>query len=323
MLDPQFVAENADLVKENCRRRNVHADVDRAVALYQQRKQLTREVQLLHQRQNELQKQTGAEKDPQRRQKLIDEGRELRAKVSELEAQLRQVEADLRAVLYTIPNLTHPDAPPGSRSEDNRVIRTWGEPPRFSFRPKDHVALAEKLDLVDFEAGSSVTGPKFYFLKNEGALLELALVQYAFSVLLAEGFTPIITPDLGQSGSRRGNRLYSPRPGDTDIQYCQLRFVPDRHGGNHTGRHAPRSDSRRKTPAASLCGTVALFPYRSRCTRTGNPGTVPCAPVHESGNVCLLHTGTERALASGTSTHRRETVSGTGHSLSGSGHLCR
>lgn len=216
MLDPQFVAENADLVKENCRRRNVVADVDQAVALYQRRKQLTREVQLLHQRQNELQKQTGAEKDPQRRQKLIDEGRELRAKVSELEAQLRQVETDLRAALYTIPNLTHPDAPPGSRPEDNRVLRTWGEPPRFSFRPKDHITLAEKLDLVDFEAGSSVTGPKFYFLKNEGAMLELALVQYAFSVLLAEGFTPIITPDLAKAEVVEGIG-FIPRGPETQI----------------------------------------------------------------------------------------------------------
>ncbi|MCS7014581.1 MAG: serine--tRNA ligase [Gemmatales bacterium] len=216
MLDPQFVAENAELVKENCRRRQVQADVDRAVTLYQQRKELTRQVQALHQRQNELQKQTGREKDPSQRQALIEEGRQLRSQVAELENHLRQVEEALRAVLYTIPNLTHPEAPPGSRPEDNRVLRTWGEPPQFSFRPKDHVTLAEKLDLVDFEAGSAVTGPKFYFLKNEAVLLELALVQYAFQTLLAEGFTPVITPDLAKAEVVEGIG-FIPRGPETQI----------------------------------------------------------------------------------------------------------
>lgn len=216
MLDPQFVAENAELVKENCRRRNVHADVDRAVALYQQRKELTRQVQAIHQRQNELQKQTSREKDATKRQSLIEEARQLRTQVSELEAQLRQVEEELRVVLYTIPNLTHPDAPPGSRPEDNRVLRTWGEPTRFDFVPKDHVTIAEKLDLVDFEAGSSVTGPKFYFLKNEAVLLELALVQYAFQTLLAEGFTPVITPDLAKAEVVEGIG-FIPRGPETQI----------------------------------------------------------------------------------------------------------
>src|SRR6202008_4819881 len=68
----------------------------------------------------------------------------------------------------------------------------------FDFKPSDHVKLAEALDLVDFEAGASVAGQKFYFLKNEGALLELALIQYAMQALVAEGYTPVITPDLAR-----------------------------------------------------------------------------------------------------------------------------
>ncbi|MCS7167696.1 MAG: serine--tRNA ligase [Gemmatales bacterium] len=238
MLDPQFVAENAELVKENCRRRQVQADVDRAVALYHQRRELARRVQALHQRQNELQKQTSREKDAEKRQALIEEGRQLRAQVAELENQLRQVEQDLRYVLCTIPNLTHPDAPVGSRPEDNRVLRTWGEPPRFSFRPKDHVTLAEKLDLVDFEAGSAVSGPKFYFLKNEAVLLELALVHYAFQTLIAEGFTPVITPDLAKAEVVEGigflprgpeTQIYS--VADTDL--CLIATAEITLGGMH------------------------------------------------------------------------------------------
>ena len=73
-----------------------------------------------------------------------------------------------------------------------------GRDPEVRFPGEDHVAIAEDLDLVDFEAGAFVTGQKFYFLKNEAVLLELALVQYAIQTMLAKGFTPIITPDLAR-----------------------------------------------------------------------------------------------------------------------------
>jgi seryl-tRNA synthetase len=98
----------------------------------------------------------------------------------------------------TIPNMTHPDAPVGSTPADNKELRRVGEPRKFDFVPKDHVAIAEALDLVDFEAGASVTGQKFYFLKNEAVLLELALVQFAIQKLVARGYVPVITPDMAR-----------------------------------------------------------------------------------------------------------------------------
>src|SRR5207248_7978345 len=82
--------------------------------------------------------------------------------------------------------------------EDDKIIKKWGEPRKFDFPAKDHVVLAEALDLVDFEAGAAVAGQKFYFLKNEAVLLELALVQYTIQALLREGYTPVITPDLAR-----------------------------------------------------------------------------------------------------------------------------
>ena len=93
------------------------------------------------------------------------------------------------------------------------MIRTWGEPRQFDFPARDHVAIAEALDLVDFEAGSKVAGQKFYFLKNDAVLLELALVQFAMSILIKEGYTPIITPDVtgDRLRSNRGNMISTPR----------------------------------------------------------------------------------------------------------------
>jgi seryl-tRNA synthetase len=195
MLDVTFIRNHLDAVKANLRNRNVKADVDRVVQLDDERKRLAQETQTLQQRRNELSKLM---KDPAKREELKQEGQRLREQIADNEARLKQVETDLKSALLTIPNMSHPDAPVGTTAEDNKVIRRWGEPRHFDFPPKDHVALAEALDLVDFEAGSSVAGQKFYFLKNEAVLLELALVQYAMNTLIGEGYTPVITPDVAR-----------------------------------------------------------------------------------------------------------------------------
>ncbi len=198
MLDAAFIRENLDAVKRNCDDRNVKADVNRVVALDDERKRLVQQAQEVQQRANQLQKQVGPEKDPARKQELVAEGRRLREQVAALEKQRKQVEDDLHAALLTIPNMTHPDAPVSKDPHGNKVIKTWGEPRKFDFKPKDHVAIAEALDLVDFKAGADVAGQKFYYLKNEGALLELALVQYAMTALVEEHYTPVVTPDVAK-----------------------------------------------------------------------------------------------------------------------------
>ncbi len=216
MLDAAFIRDNLEAVKTNLRNRNVTADAGRVVQLDDERKRLAQEKQALQQRQNELAKLTGKEKGKDKRQALIDEGRKLREQVGQLETQSKQVHEDLKAVLFTIPNMSHPDAPVGTAAHDNKVITKWGEPRQFDFQPKDHVAVAEALDLVDFEAGAAVAGQKFYFLKNEAVLLELALVHYGMQTLLREGYTPIITPDLARVDVLEGIG-FIPRGPETQI----------------------------------------------------------------------------------------------------------
>jgi seryl-tRNA synthetase len=200
MLDVQVIRANLDAVKANCRNRNVPAaDPDLVVRLDDDRKRLVQDAQVLQQRSNDLSKNIPKEKDSAKKQELIAEGKRLREQVAAVEKQVKATEAELHAALLLIPNLTHPDAPVGTTAGDNKVIATWGEKPKFGFKPKDHVALVEALDLADFEAGAKVAGQKFYFLKREAALLELALVQYAMHALVREGFIPIITPDLARA----------------------------------------------------------------------------------------------------------------------------
>ena len=216
MLDVQFIREHLEEVKSNCRNRNVQADVDGVVRLDDERRRILQETQSIQQRKNEISELMAKEKDPVNKQELKEEGRKVRDRIGTLETGVKQVEAEQRALLMAIPNMTHPAAPVGTTTQDNKVLRKWGEPRKFDFPVKDHVALAESLDLVDFDAGAAVAGQKFYFLKNEAVLLELALVQYAMGVLLQEGYTPIITPDVARSDVLEGIG-FIPRGPETQI----------------------------------------------------------------------------------------------------------
>src|ERR1043165_6667964 len=188
------------------------------------RKRLAQELQVKQQEANENAKKVGQEKDPAKKQELIARGKQLRAEIAELEDRAAQNQKDLRAVVCMLPNMTHPSAPVGSDPKDNKVIKTWGEPRKFDFTPKDHVTIAEKLDLVDFEAGAKVAGQKFYFLKNEAVLLEIALVHYAFDTLLKHGYTPIITPDMARVDVLEGIGFM---PRDPDPEKRQIYTIAD------------------------------------------------------------------------------------------------
>jgi seryl-tRNA synthetase len=261
MLDAAFIRANLDAVKRNCANRNVTADVDRVVALDDERRRLLTEAQAVQQRSNELAKRTGQEKDAAVKQQLIAEGRALRERKTQMEEQVKQVEADLHAVLLTLPNMSHPDAPVGTTSEDNKVLRRVGEPRKFDFKPKDHVALCEALDLCDFEAGARVAGQKFYFLKNEAVLLELALVQYAMQTLIAHGFTPVITPDLARVEVLEGIGFMPRDPNPetrqvytvADSDLCLVGTAEITLGGMHAGQTFDAPQLPRKYVGLSHC----------------------------------------------------------------------
>ena len=217
MLDRRFIVENAELVTQNCVNRGVKVDVDRFVQLEETRKLLQIELEELNRKANEVSKSIGKAKDPAEREARKEEGRQLREKTQTVQTELDQMAAELDAIHRQIPNLSHPDAPIGVDDKSNLELFRGKTPlPKFDFQPLDHVQLAEKLDLVDFEAGANVAGHGFYFLKNEAVLLELALQRYAVDVLMREGFTPLTTPDLARNDVLAGIG-YIPRGPETQI----------------------------------------------------------------------------------------------------------
>ncbi len=216
MLDLKFIRENVQAVKENSKNRGIEADVGLVIELADRRSSLIQELNELKQRQNQLAKSVGRERDEETRQRLIEESRAMKERIPEREAELYSVETRLRGEQLEIPNMTHPDAPIGKDDSENVEIRRWGEIPDFGFEPKDHVELGELLGIIDFDAGTKVAGSKFYFLRGDAVLLELGLVRYAMDILVERGYQPTITPDLARDEALVGTG-FIPRGPETQI----------------------------------------------------------------------------------------------------------
>jgi seryl-tRNA synthetase len=174
------------------------------------------------------------------------------------EEKLDILQRQYRELLLAVPNMTHPDVRISDNEDDNPVIETYLEPTKFDFEPLDHVQLAEKHDLIDFDRATKVTGAKFYYLKNELALLEFALVQYALSVAMKNGFTPFITPDLAKREVLEGLG-FNPRGESTqiyNIENSDLSLIGTAEitmGGYHMDETFEASELPKKYVAVSHC----------------------------------------------------------------------
>jgi len=215
MLDPRTLAERRDEIIESCRRRRVEADVDGAIALYKEVAARQTELNETNRRRNEHQASGKRKMEPAEREAHTAEGRALKESVARVEAALAEARRSFEAALVGLPNFVHPEVPEGGE-DDCREIRRVGEPTRFDFEPRDHLEIGKQLDLIDFEGGAKVAGQNWYYLKNEAVLLELALQRYALDHLLAEGFTPFLTPDVARPEILDGIG-FSPRGEETQV----------------------------------------------------------------------------------------------------------
>ena len=216
MLDYRFIAENLDAVKKNISNRYMKADADAVARLFARRTELTTFLQGLQQQRNANAAAMKGKMDNSARAALIDEGKKLKESIAAAEAELAGTEAELEKEARKIPNMAHPDAPVGKEDKDNLEVKRVGEPVKFDFEPSDHVKLGQDLDIIDFDAGTKVSGTKFYYLKNEGVYLELGLVRYALDILQKKGFTPFITPDVAREEILEGIG-FNPRGEESNV----------------------------------------------------------------------------------------------------------
>ena len=215
MLDLQYICDNIDDVKKNCVDRGVKIDLGAIVELRDKRGQCIVKADDIRRQQKEVSSQipkASADDKPG----LIAKGKELRGLIGAAEEELKQVESEIREVQLQIPNLTHPDAPISEDESGYVTLKEIGDKPNFDFETKDHVQLADQLDLINFEAGARVAGSGFYFLTNDAVMLEMALVQYALEKLRGEGFVLCTTPDLARNSVLEGIG-FNPRGDETQI----------------------------------------------------------------------------------------------------------
>lgn len=183
MLDIKFIRENTDLIKENTKNRLADVDIDKLLKLDKKRRKLLSQIEELR-----AKRKKGSKAKPTLGQ--IKEMKKVGKEIKELETKLKPVTDEYRELLFKVPNLTHPKVHVSDDEDDNPVLDTFKEPTKFNFKPLDHVELAKKLDLIDFERATKVSGAKFCYLKNELTLMEFALIQYALDIITKHGYIP-------------------------------------------------------------------------------------------------------------------------------------
>ena len=216
MLDRKFIIQNADTVRENCDRRGVECDIARIIELEAERLEKLKLAEDLNRQANETSKKIPKAVDAEERNKLIEQGRELRQSKEAAQRDRDRLEDEILQRQATIPNLTHPDVPTGGEEDATELSFGKVGKPNFDFDALDHVELGEKHDLFDFEAGARVAGAGFYYLKNAAVRIDLALQQYAITFLADQGFTPITTPDMALTPILQGIG-FTPRGPETQI----------------------------------------------------------------------------------------------------------
>ena len=204
MLDLRRIRSDPEGVLMRLRRRNPSLSLSRLLALDEERRGLQRELDEIRRRQNEgsdrLAELSRAGQTPER-EKLLAELKGLAEEKKRLEERLSQVEAELEAELLSLPNIPHDSVPTGTK-EEKVVLRTWGEPPKFDFPPQHHVALAQRLGLLDLERAARLAGSRFPMYVGEGARLEFALLHWMLELHAGEhGYIPILPPILANRRS--------------------------------------------------------------------------------------------------------------------------
>ena len=222
------------------------ADPDLVVTLFDKRTALVTEKQNLQQKRNENAAAMKGKLDAETRTKLIAEGKAIKEEISKVDSELEEYEKQLDEAARKIPNMCHPQVPIGKLDTENLEVKKVGTPRKFNFPPKDHVQLGEELDLIDFDRGTKVSGPKFYYLKNEAVFLEQALIMYALNILRKHNFTPFITPDVAREEVLKGIG-FNPRGNESNVYSledegtCLVATAEITLGGYHSNEILPKA----------------------------------------------------------------------------------
>jgi seryl-tRNA synthetase len=186
MLDLKFIRQNVELVRKAIADRQDTAPLDEILEFESERRHKLLELENLRHQRKETAREKRADKES---------GRDLRSMIKEHEEAVRVLDERIEDLLLQLPNIPHPTTPIGKSEEDNVVVRSWGEPKKFDFKPAPHWKLGEDLGIIDFERGVKLSGSRFYVLKGLGARLQRALIAFMLDLHTKEhGYQEIYPP---------------------------------------------------------------------------------------------------------------------------------
>lgn len=189
MIDQNIIRNNPELIEETLKKRGWQFDLKRLLTLDQEYRQTLQSVEKLR----AALKERSRTKNSEISREIL---RSDKARLKEEEEMLGKTKIQLESALKELPNLLKGDVPGGRGESDNAVLKTVGEPPKFSFAAKDYLTIAANHDLIDIQRAARVSGSRFYYLKNEAALLSMALVRYGLDIAIGAGFVAVLPPVL-------------------------------------------------------------------------------------------------------------------------------
>jgi len=187
MLSLEYIRNNKEKVLQAAKNKGRKIELDKIISLDDKRRKLIQQIQVLREERNKAGK---SKPTPE----IIKRGKEIKDELKKIEEDLTKIQSELDTLVSYVPNVPLPEVPIGKDATGNKELRKWGDLPKFDFKPKSHIELGEKLDLIDLERGAKVSGFRGYFLKNQAALLQSTLMFYVFNKLVKKGYTPIIAP---------------------------------------------------------------------------------------------------------------------------------
>ena len=197
MLDIKFIRENKDIVQAGAKKKRVDIDIEKLIVLDDERLKQLKEVEDLRAEVNRVSNDISRNQDGALKTQLIEEMRVVKEEIKAKEEKLKQTVEEWQKLMVQVPNVPDISVPEGEGDKNNIEIRSWGEKPKFIFTPKNHMELMLMHDMADYERGTKVVGFRGYFMKNDGARLEWALMRFVEERFMdREGFIPMIVPSL-------------------------------------------------------------------------------------------------------------------------------
>jgi len=208
LLDLKAIREDPEPYRKAMARRGAVEELDRALALDEERRKLTVQVEDLRAEQNRGSKEVMAAATTEERQAVIQRLRSVSEALSSLEPELARTEDELNELMARLPNVPDESAPEGETEDDNVEIKRWGEQPSFGFEPKDHVELGQSLGMIDIDRGVRTSGARFAYLTGAAVRIQFALVQLGLEFAEARGFAPIVPPVLVREEAMFGTGFF-------------------------------------------------------------------------------------------------------------------